>query len=153
MREVWISLIILLAGCCAAEAQKTTRRGLKARPPRAEVTVADCDTVWSPGARVSVAGYEKPLNSNKESLHITNHTDSTVTVVLAELTYTDFKGNELHKRPVDIKCDIPPGATRMLSFRSWDVQNRFYYEGGPVPRAEAYPFAVEINVKAIVVTE
>ena len=151
------SLALTLTALDAA-AQKTTRRSLKFRAP-AEIGQADSvlssvpDTLKLPGASIELYGYEKPLRSNKETLHIRNLTGRTVTGVRLEITYLDYKGKELHRRFVDLECDIPPGGTRLLAFPSWDVQKRFYYADGPHPRNRAYPYRVKMTVVHAIASE
>ena len=81
-------------------------------------------------------------------MHVTNN-DSTrlLKAVTLDISYFDVNGTQIHRRVVDLDCDIPSGETKMISFRSWDVQNRFFYAAGPKPRSHAYPFTVRLEVK------
>lgn len=134
-----------------ATAQKTTRRGLKSAGEREAATVTlPADTLWQPGNLLTASGYDKPLTSRKESLHLTNNGDDRVVAVGLTIVYTDFRGDELHKRSLSVKCDVPPHATRLVTFPSWDVQNSFYYEGSAKPRRQAYPYGITLTVDYIV---
>lgn len=154
-RYMLYALVAILGATLPLCAQKTTRKGLKTdlKIKDSTMTATPLDTLKLPGDRVKVTGYEKPLASRKESFHITNNTDADLLEVIADIKYLDYRGREIHKRAVNIKCDVPAGTTRMLSFPSWDVQNRFYFEGGPVPRTEAYPYHVEITITEALVSE
>ena len=146
-------LIILLISCCSVvTAQKTTRKGLKTQQPEKSgiVVTAVVDTLFHLDSDIVISGYEKPLLSRKESFHLTNNTTADIVETIADITYKDYKGQELHKRKVSIKAEVPSKSTRLLSFPSWDIQNRFYYAGGPVPRREAYPYDVEIEITAVI---
>lgn len=148
--RVFVSIALLLLSAVMASAQRTTRRPLRAKPAAVAVdTAGRCmvDTVAFPGDRVVVSGYEKPLRSIRETLHVTNADTARVLVsVMLEIAYIDVDGNRMHSRAVDLNCDIYPGATKMLAFRSWDVQNRFFFAEGPRPRTTAYPYTIGLKV-------
>lgn len=148
--------VIVLAAVCAffVVAQRTTRRPLRVKPA---VEVADTlsyatvDTVKCPGRLVIVSGYEKPLRSMRETVHVTNaDTLRLMRAVKLDILYLDVDGNQVHRKSVSLDCNIPPGETKMLSFKSWDIQNRFFYSGGPKPRVPAYPFTVRMLVEYVV---
>lgn len=127
----------------AATAQRTTRRGLK---PAQELTTSaaiEVDTIMLDSLVIS--GYEKPLQSNRETLHLTNRTPLSLTSIALRIDYTDFQGRQLHTRTVTLKIDIPAGQTRLLEFKSWDPHHRYYYLHGPRPRVEAYPYTIIIT--------
>ncbi len=150
-RHFLIAALCLLSVSGISHAQRTTRRPLRA--PKAVVAVTDSaarpmlDTIFSPGALVAVSGYEKPLRSLRETMHVTNlDTLRPLKSISVNIVYLDVDSSQVHHRRLQLDCDIPPGETKMLSFRSWDVQNRFYYKGGPKPRSAAYPFSIRLSV-------
>lgn len=148
--RVFVSIALILLSAVVVSAQRTTRRPLRVKPDIVAIDTAGCcmvDTVAFPGSRVVVSGYEKPLRSTKETLHVTNADTACVLVsVVLEIAYIDAGGNRMHSRAVDLNCDIYPGDTKMLAFRSWDVQNRFFYAEGPRPRTAAYPYTINLKV-------
>ena len=143
-----VVVAFLFLGSTAVLAQRTIRRPLKARTVEVVDSTVRLDSVAFPGKLVVVSGYEKPLRSTREALHVTNN-DSTrlLKAVTLDISYFDVNGTQIHRRVVDLDCDIPSGETKMISFRSWDVQNRFFYAAGPKPRSHAYPFTVRLEVK------
>lgn len=146
-----IAALCLLSATGIANAQRTTRRPLRVRQAAEAVTDSTMrlplDTILSPGTLVIVSGYEKPLRSLRETMHVTN-LDSLrpLKSLSVDIVYLDVDSVQVHHRQLDLDCDIPPGETKMIAFRSWDVQNRFYYIGGPEPRSDAYPFSIRLNV-------
>lgn len=149
-----LSLLIaafMLSVAGMAYGQRTTRRPLRMRQALEAVTDSAVrpmfDTVFYPGKLVVVSGYEKPLRSLRETMHVTN-LDSLrpLKSISVDIVYLDVDSSQVHHRQLDLDCDIPPGETKMIAFRSWDVQNRFYYKGGPKPRSAAYPFSIRLSV-------
>lgn len=152
-RAIIVVFLALLTSVTTAEGQKTTRRGLKAAEQTAVTDDSlgiQSDTIRNPVDILTASGYDKPLTSRKESLHLTNNGDARIVAVGLTITYTDFRGTELHKRTVNLKCDVPPHATRLVTFPSWDVQNSFYYEGSTKPRRQAYPYGITLTADYIV---
>ncbi|MDE6121955.1 MAG: hypothetical protein K2F76_01830, partial [Duncaniella dubosii] len=72
---------------------------------------------------VRLSGYDKPLNSRKESLFISNNTEREITAVEIRMTYKDMQGRMFHETERLLRADIPAGATRRVEFPSWDTQN------------------------------
>lgn len=145
MKRGFIIIIFIIAGFPFLVAQKTTRKNLKPiEREKVQSVKSDSDTIFDTGEKLIFSGYEKPLRSRKETVHLTNNSEFDISEISLILNYFDYRGEELHSRSVNIKCDSPAGSTRLLSFPSWDVQNRFYYAQGPAPRNEAYQFSVEI---------
>lgn len=151
--KILLLLTFLFVSAHCTWAQRTTRKGLKLEVIELPVEgdINKPDTLKLPGDLVRISGYEKPLSSKRESFHLTNNSKNDIIETIAIISYLDYQKRELHKRTVKIKADIPAGSTRLLTFPSWDTQNRFYYEGGPVPRKEAYPYSVNVTISHIVV--
>ena len=144
--SICIAVLLLIASITCI-AQRTTRRHLLTGPLATDsVSAIKLDTVASPGRLLTISGYEKPLRSTRETLHITNNdTVRTLRSVSIDIIYTDIDGTQIHRRTVDLSLEIPPGETKMIAFKSWDVQNRFFYSGGPKPRIAAYPYTIRIT--------
>lgn len=106
------------------------------------------DTVpFPPADSVKLSGYDKPLNSMKESLLITNRSNHSISGLRIEITYLDLAGRELHGTMTDLHVDIPPGAIRKAVFPSWDTQRSYYYHLGKKPRtANVTPYTVSCRV-------
>lgn len=96
---------------------------------------------------VMLAGYDKPLRSRRESLFVTNRTMWRLASLKLAITYFDTEGRELHGRVVDVGADVPPGATRQVTFPSWDRQLAFVYIHSEQPRrSRAIPYSVSVKV-------
>lgn len=108
---------------------KTTRPHLERIPEtRDSALIAPVDTLdASLLDSIALTGYDKPLRSRRESLFVTNATDVRITGLTLSIDYYDMKGAELHHREVVVPADIPPGATRQITFPSWDHQLTFVY--------------------------
>lgn len=94
---------------------------------------------------IRFAGFDKNINSSKESFLIINNSEVTVNEVFVKLTYNDIDGGMLHSRKYNIKCKIPPGETRLADIPSWDCQHTYYYYLSNPPKKVAVPFKVEIT--------
>lgn len=147
---VVISILVAVALNCSA--QRTTRKNLKLREV-ADTTVV-CDTIKDADTNViEIAGYDKPLNSNKETFFATNRGKATIVSIGITFNYFDTQKRQLHKASKTINCSIPPGETRQLSISSWDKQKAFYYYRSPQPRRQATPYSVTYNINYIITTE
>lgn len=148
-------ILFMLLGVATVDAQRTTRHRLKVETSEPVDTLSqlfeELDTLRLPGDLVSVSGYEKPLMSRRESFHLTNASEYDIVELTAVISYLDFQDKELHKREVNIIADVPAGSTRLLTFPSWDTQNMFYFDGGPVPRRQAYPYHIALTISEILV--
>lgn len=95
---------------------------------------------------ISFSGYDKRASSKQESIFITNSMPHHLKRVKVRLSYLDNRGRVLHSRDVVLECDVPPGQTRNVSFKTWDKQGNFFYVGGSVPRlANAIPFDITLE--------
>lgn len=131
-------------------AQRTTRRHLKpiVTTTASPESTAPIDTVNNPSTSTLVlTGYDKPLRSTTESMFIKNLTGRHILSVTLHLEYLDMSGRQLHLRDVTIPCDIPPGQTRQITFRSWDRQKSFVYHRSQRPRRADYsPYKINASV-------
>ncbi len=110
------------------------------------------DTIAAPGIdRVEVKGYDKPLRSRRETFFTTNTGTATIRRIAFTISYYDLDKHLLHRASHNVGADIPPGETRMIGVRSWDVQQAFYYTRSTVGHksAKATPYDVEIAVDTV----
>jgi len=98
--------------------------------------------------KVRFYGFDKTANSNTESFFISNGTDSTLVAVGFDIVYTDMKKRQLHRRHIELKCDVAPGETMRHDIKSWDTQKSFYFHQSAKPRRQATPFDVRIILQA-----
>ena len=125
---------------------RTTRRNLKASGEK-QVT-ADISRLTPANDSITVNGYDKPLRSTRETLFVTNRSGSAVNMVSVTITYLSVNGEMFHRRSVNLSCHIPPGETRQIAFRAWDMQQAYYHHTTRVtPRSpKAIPYRAEITV-------
>lgn len=146
-----IMFFILAAGYLHACAHtKTTRHNLKAA--RHATVSADASKLTPATDSLTISGYDKPLRSGQETLFVTNHSRSEISLVSVTITYTSVNGEMLHQRSINIPCAIPEGETRQLAFRSWDKQQAYYHHTTRViPRSpKAIPYRAEIRVNGAI---
>lgn len=141
-----IILAIMPLITLSAKRQRTTISAPHSAAPTATAT-AHHDTIYTGANKmIRIAGYDKPISTSKETLHITNLTDKdTITAVTLDIKYLDTKGRQLHRRHVEIKTTIPPGETRLADFPTWDIQRSFFYINSNQPRRQATPYDISIQ--------
>ncbi|MCM1348317.1 MAG: hypothetical protein NC338_02810 [Firmicutes bacterium] len=152
-----LCIIIAIALATIACAQRTTRKGLRVSPG-AVTHISETshnDTLRDETCRkVRLAGFDKPLRSNHETLFATNNTTRHISAMVIDCEYTDMQDRQLHRRTLTVECDIPPGQTRQLRFKSWDTQQSFHYFRSSKPKkATSTPFRVSCTVTAIITPE
>lgn len=155
MRRLPLTLTIVAVALTAAPSkkQRTTRRPLQTTPM--EITLAPTDSVVSlDTADITLAGYDKPLRSRRETIFATNASPDSLTIssLRISITYRDNRGRQLHHRSVWINTRIPPGQTRQLSFPSWDTQQSFYYRRSKQPRSVATPYDITALADSATIT-
>lgn len=108
----------------------------KDKTEAANVLTIAADTIVpdSITGQISVAGYDKPLRSSRETFFISNNTLYHLCGLRLDIEYLDTHRRTLHQREIYISLDIPPGATRQASTKSWDIQKTFYYKLSPKPK-------------------
>lgn len=134
---VTIAALTAIIIAAAGSPDRTTRRGLRPLPDKGltrQTTREGHDTVTPSPGMIGVSGYDKPLRSAKETLLITNRSSRTLISAQLRITYLDAHGRQLHEATIWLDTDIPPGETRQLKFKSWDVQRTFYYRLTGRPR-------------------
>ena len=146
---VILALTIAIFNCLA---QRTTRKNLKLKEV-ADTTIV-CDTLRNTDTHIiEISGYDKPLNSNKETFFVSNRGEATIVSIGITLNYFDSQERQLHKTTKTIHCSIPPGETRLLSIPSWDKQNSFYYHRSAQPRRQATPYSVTHSIDFVVTSK
>lgn len=102
---------------------------------------------------VRLSGYDKPVNASRETLHVTNLTDS-VTIHELEIliTYIDKQHRELHQRRVTLHHTVQPRHTQLVTFPTWDQQRSFYYILSPKPRRQVTPYDITTDILSITFT-
>lgn len=113
----------------------------------------DSVALWGEAERkVRFYGFDKTVASNMESFFITNGLDTPIDAVGFDIVYLDMKGRQLHRRHVDLKCNVAPGETMRHDIKSWDTQKSFYFHQSAKPRRQATPFDVRIELKSVSTT-
>lgn len=160
-----LSVLLLAAISIPVDArrQRTTLQGKLTTT----AAVSPADTVVAPAVTplpddtltaaldsiVSLAGYDKPVSASRESMHVTNLTNSlTVTGFTLDITYLDATRRQLHRRTVTVNTHVPPRQTRLVTFPTWDVQRSFFYRLSVEPRRQATPYDITCTVTAVTVT-
>lgn len=102
---------------------------------------------------ITFSGYDKEVNSSKESFLVSNKSEVPVTGFEIRIDYLDMKGRMLHSREVKKSCLIPPGETRKVDIPAWETQHTYYYYLGNEPKRVATPFQVAITPKCYWIEE
>ena len=93
---------------------------------------------------IRFAGYEKEINSTKESFIIINSSPVDISELEIEIIYQDINSRMLHKRKEFLTVDVPSGENRKIDISSWDSQKTYYYHLGNRPKKTATPYKVKI---------
>lgn len=117
----------------------------------ANVSLAPDSVGWEDAvSKINLYGFDKTVNSSKESLFAVNGLDScAIAEMTLDIVYLDMKGRQLHRMEVSLDCDIPAGETRRVDFPSWDSQKAFYYHKSAAPKKQATPFSVKVSLKSL----
>ena len=106
----------------------------------AEIVLGDS---LSQGEIINFAGYEKEINSSKETFLIQNKSSENFTGYNVRIVYLDMQDRMLHARSISGKCYVPAGETRKVDISSWDNQHTYYYYLGNEPKKVAIPYKVK----------
>ncbi|MCM1028624.1 MAG: hypothetical protein NC342_03330 [Pseudoflavonifractor sp.] len=138
--------LIILAALIAApmahgKKRVTTRPKLERISGAAAADVAVADSL--PLDSIILSGYDKPLRSRSETLFVTNSSSRRLISLTIVLDYSDLQGRQLHQMTLERGVDIPAGATRQITFTSWDRQMTFVYlNSRRSARSRGIPFTV-----------
>lgn len=125
----------------------------KKRYAAKEVSGQLADTIVDFGNAVRVSGYDKPLRSTYETALFSNTGSRRVERASMRLTYKDMKGRMLHTCTKCVDVWVEPGETGMVKWKSWDVQQSYYYHRSRKPRiTSATPYDVECRVDTLFVS-
>lgn len=119
----------------------------RVKSERIEIRTPQDSARWLPGFIFS--GYDKTLTSATESFFITNRSGRRLLGAVLEIDYLDMAGRQLHRRTMEITCDIPDGQTRKVDIPTFDRQHSFYYRLSQSPRRQASPFDVSIRILSL----
>lgn len=163
MREFWlICLFLLVTGSIPAEGRKVRntfrieKETSKPKANKAEIPGYRIALTEAGGSDTSeekkkltdelgectFSGYDKELNSSKESFLLTNRSSKVITGFVVRIDYQDMEGRMLHSRLIEESCVLPPGETRRFDIKSWDSQHTYYYFLGNEPKKVATPYKV-----------
>lgn len=96
---------------------------------------------------VSMYGYAKRLSDARETFVLRNETGRyRISRVLVRLVYSTQDGEPFHTREELVECDLMPGASRMVSLKSFDTAKTYYYYMYPPVRAKGIPYMVRYDV-------
>lgn len=144
------ALFTALCICLAAWPAQARLPRLK-RPAHPVETEGDSIALpWSKA--VAFSGYDKTIDSYRETFFVTNRmgSDTVVTAIDLNITYTDTEGRMLHKASHRVKVDIPPGETRSTAVKTWDKNHVFRYYLSPAPsRRQSSVYKVKISASAL----
>lgn len=150
-----VILLIILATATSAAAQRTSRQRLRPDVPAAAATppapMPTAVAMSGDSVAVSLAGYDKPLRSARESFHAVNADTLDIVGMTLTFTYMDTSGRMLHRCSRHIDADIPAGETRMVTVPSWDRQKVFYYINSAPARSAGTPYDVTIDIDSVFV--
>ncbi len=158
VKRAYSLLIFIVAAATGigANAQRanTISRNLKPLKAQANAPATEpFDTIAAENFNVGLSGYEKTLRATRETVFITNRSDSReIGGIIFTVTYLDNAGRILHRRRVEAHPDIPAGETRRVDFPTWDRQMTFYYKGSPRPRVPSIPYDVTIAADTLLLT-
>ncbi|MGM9860526.1 MAG: hypothetical protein ACI31C_07200 [Muribaculaceae bacterium] len=152
MKALLTLILVVVLACPVVDAQnmrRTTPRGNRRAAPEVSRIEVVNDTVALPGTdSIAVAGFEKPLRVNKESVFVSNYSSRELISLSLDIIYMDMQGRMLHRVERSLDVSIPSGETRRVEFPSFDTSSLFYYHLSPSSSraVSATPFDVKITV-------
>ena len=163
MKALYFFLLAMIIGIPTLHARKIkTRHSLpknkektsKADSPQHSDSIISLTTdslIFTEKIRPAIRfyGFDKTLGSTMESFFISNGLDYEIKGMEIQITYSDMKGRQLHKRNVSLECVIPPKETMRTDIKSWDTQKSFYFHQSAKPKRQATPFTAKIELISI----
>lgn len=151
-------LIIILLGLvflavAATKVEAKGQRRQKTTRPRLERIATTPEAMSDSATRalldsISFAGYDKPLRSTRETMFVTNSSARRLTRLWFTIKYSDMSNRELHSADIELGVDIPPGATRQISFPSWDKQLAFvFHRSARSSRSRGTPYTIALTLR------
>lgn len=130
----------------------TTRHRLKVNSEAVEPRQTTADTIWADPGYITISGFDKPLNSTRETFLVHNGGKDTITLIIADIEYLDLTGRQLNKRRIKSPCLIPTLQRRLIEIPSWDKQHAYrYVKSAPSPRRQSTTFDVRIKIVGIAI--
>lgn len=149
--------LLLIAAALTAMADNTLRGRRMRLSPKSLTAATDtvaADTLLCPASDlITIAGYDKPLQSAYEAFLLSNHTTGHAGRMAVTITYYDLSGRQLHERSDTFPVAVPPGETRLVKIPTWDTQRSYYYHKGKRPRtANVTPYSIRARVDFVLFT-
>lgn len=131
---------------------KQTVKTIKAENRDSIISIATDSVTFVDKIRPAIRfyGFDKTVTSTVESFFIVNGLKDDIKGMEIQVTYFDMQGRQLHKRIVNIVCDIPAGETKRTDTKSWDTQKSFYFHQSVKPKRQATPFTVKLDLISLV---
>ncbi len=159
-RFVIMTVIILLFAIPSLQARKIktrhsipkqTENTTKAESRDSIISIASDSLTFVEKIRPAIRfyGFDKTIASTMESFFISNGLNEDIKGIEIQITYFDMQGRQLHKRNVNIVCDIPAGETKRTDTKSWDTQKSFYFHQSVKPKRQATPFNVKLDLLSL----
>lgn len=130
----------------AASSAETSEQSDTKTVSMASDSIVFCDSIRP---LIRFYGFDKTVTGNKESFFVSNSLDREIIGMEIDITYTDMKGRQLHKRTVHLDSKLPTGETRRYDISSWDTQKSFYFHRSVKPRRQATPFDVKLELISV----
>ncbi len=142
------AILIAVFITAAASAEKTTRKKLKLRTDSVttEAVTQYKEITAVTDSAIIFTGYDKPIGADRESVFIINNSGQNIDKINITIDYFDNLDRKLTSRTLDIIYTIPDKETRLVAFKTWDIQHSFYYYKSRKPRTQATPYKVTINI-------
>lgn len=147
--KIIIALLIAVFFSITASAEKTTRKKLKLRtdPATTEIVAIQYEEITAiSDSAIIFTGYDKPIGADKESVFVINNSGQTIDKINITINYFDSLNRQLNSRTIDIIYTIPDKQTRIVAFKTWDIQHSFYYYKSRKPHTQATPYKVAIII-------
>lgn len=147
MMKRGVLVLLLMAAVALPDVCARKVRSGPAKLRRNAAPVERYDTVVDVASTLACSGYDKPNGATRETFFITNTDTLCVDAVNLTLDYFDMKGRKLHSATHTVRVELPPGQTRNVSVRSWDINNAFHYFRSQAPKRRAStPFGVKARI-------
>lgn len=160
MKIFYITFFILLLSIPSLQARKIktkhsipkqTEKSIKDESQDSIISIATDSVTLVEKIRPAIRfyGFDKTVTSAMESFFIINGLNDDIRGMEIQITYFDMQGRQLHKRTVNIECDIPAGETKRVDTKSWDTQKSFYFHQSVKPKRQATPFSVKLDLLSL----
>ncbi len=160
MKNFYITIFIILLCIPSLHARKIktrhsipkqTEKSIEAESQDSIISLSSDSIIFVDKIRPAIRfyGFDKTVGSSLESFFIVNGLNDCIKGMEILITYFDMQGRQLHKRTVNIECDIPAGETKRTDTKSWDTQKSFYFYQSVKPKRQATPFTVKLDLLSL----